>query len=125
MTTSRGASAAPTPKRQRRAAVALVSALEQMLAALQDATVDGDLGWLRPLAVLSAEIEYSVLRRQTVDAAGFADECREVSELLSGSARADEEFMTRYTRARRGSTAVAKLHARALAACRALSRAAA
>ena len=48
---------------ERSAAEALVGTLEQMLAALAGTTDDGDVGWLRPLAVLSAEIEYSAVRR--------------------------------------------------------------
>jgi hypothetical protein len=114
-----------TPSRERSRAAALVAALEEMLVALKDATVDGDVGWVRPLAVLSAEIEYSALRRSTVDATSLSEECREVRALLAGPSRADADFASRYARARHTSPAVAKWHDRALAACRDLSRAAA
>jgi hypothetical protein len=72
---------------ERRAAEQLVGALREMLTELAAATDDGDVGWLRPLAVLTAEIEYSALRRPTVDSNNLADECRELSELLAGFVR--------------------------------------
>jgi hypothetical protein len=106
-----------TSNQERRAAAALVAALEDMLVQLQDATPDGDLGWLRPLAVLTAEIEYSALRRTTVDVANLAEECREVSDLLACSPRVDVQFASRYPLARRASPTVADLHKQALAAC--------
>jgi hypothetical protein len=102
----------------RRAAEALVGVLEQMLAELVGATGDGDAGWLRPLAVLIAEIEYSAVRSPEVDSTNLADECRELSDLLGGSSRAGAEFATRYSVARGTSPVVAALHDRAISACR-------
>jgi hypothetical protein len=106
-----------TSNQERRAAAALVAALEGMLVELQDATPDGDVDWLRPLAVLTAEIEYSALRTTTVDAANLAKECLEVIDLLACSPRVDAQFASRYPLARRASLAVADLHEQALAAC--------
>jgi hypothetical protein len=105
---------------ERRAAEALVAALEQMLAEIASATFGGDVGWLRPLAVLSAEIEYSALRGHRVDSINLADECREVGDLLAGSSGAGE-FATRYAVAYRASPAIAALRDRALAACRSVT----
>jgi hypothetical protein len=106
-----------TSSQERRAAAALVAALEDILAQLQDATPDGDHGWLKPLAVVTAEIEYSALRGTTIDGANLAEECREVSDLLACSPRVDVQFASRYSLARRASPAVADLQRRALAAC--------
>jgi len=103
---------------ERRAAEVLVGTLNDMLARLAEDTSGGDVSWLRPLAVLSAEIEYSALRSTSVDSIGLADECRELSYLLACCRRADAEFASRYPFARRASPAVAALHDRALAACR-------
>jgi hypothetical protein len=103
---------------ERRAAEALVRALEQMLAELAGATGDGDVAWIRPLAVLSAEIEYSAVRSPEVDSITLADECRELSDLLDGSPVRGGEFASRYAIAHRASPAIAALHDRALAACR-------
>jgi hypothetical protein len=104
---------------ERRTAEALVGTLEQMLAELVvGAARDGDVGWLRPLAVLSAEIEYSAVRSPEVDSINLADECRELSDLLDSSSRADAEFSSRYSEARGASPGTAALHDRALSACR-------
>lgn len=101
---------------ERRAAEALVGALKGMLAALATAS-SGDIGWLRPLAVLSAEIEYSALRGPTMDAAGLADECLELTALLGGSPQTVSEFASRYPQARRACPALEMLHDHAIAAC--------
>jgi hypothetical protein len=103
----------------------LVAHLEGMLAALAETAADRDVDWLRPLALLSAEIEYSALRRTDIDAAGLADECRELSDLLACSPRAAIPFVARYPEARRQLPGVADMHERALAACDALRRLAA
>jgi hypothetical protein len=95
----------------------LVGTLEEMLAELAGAASNGDVGWLRPLAVLSVEIEYSALRCATVDSTNLADECRELSALLTDGA-GELEFATRYPLALRMSPAVAALQDRVLAACR-------
>jgi hypothetical protein len=107
---------------ERRAAEALVGALEQMLAELAGATGDGDVAWIRPLAVLSAEIEYSAVRSPEFDSINLADECRELRDLLAGSPLDGGEFASRYAIAHRASPAIAALHDRALAACRKLAR---
>jgi hypothetical protein len=44
--------------------------------------IDGDNGWLRPLAILSAEIEYSALRSHRVDPSNVIDACCELHHLL-------------------------------------------
>ena len=102
---------------ERHAAQALIGALEQMLAELAASTGDGDVAWVRPLAVLSAEIEYSAVRSREVDSINLADECRELSHLLA-AANDGGEFASRYAIARRASPAIAALHDRALAVCR-------
>ena len=104
---------------RRRAAAQLLDVLEEMLAGLAKGTAARDVEWLRPLAVLSAEIEYSALRR---DGADLAQECRELSDLLAGAPSGKEPFAAHYPVARRESPAVAARHARALAACEALMR---
>jgi hypothetical protein len=106
---------------ERRAAEALVGALEQILAELPGATGDGDVAWIRPLAVLSAEIEYSAVRSREVDSINLADECRELSDLLADPRADGGEFASRYATARRASPAIADLHDQALAACRAVA----
>jgi hypothetical protein len=111
----------PNVSVKRGAAEALVGALEQMLSELAGATDDGDVGWLRPLAVLSAEIEYSTVRSPRLDLINLADACRELSDLLTSAPRADPEFASRYRIARRASATVALLHDRTLAACHALT----
>jgi hypothetical protein len=103
---------------ERGAAQALVGALEQMLAELAGLAGDGDLAWTRPLAVLSAEIEYSAVRSPEVDRVNLADECRELSDLLASPSVDSGEFARRYAIAC-GSPAIAALHDRVLAACRA------
>jgi hypothetical protein len=99
----------------------LIGTLEQMLGLLVGATRDGDVGWLRPLAVVSAEIEYSALHSDRVDSITVADECHELSDLLGGSRGVLDEFALRYRAACGASPALAALHDRALAACRALA----
>lgn len=101
------------------AAENLIGALEQILAALAPAS-DGNIGWLRPLAVLRAEIEYSTFRCASVDPVNLADECRELTELLVCS-RGDTPFAVRYTEVRRTSPTLAALHDRALSICRILA----
>jgi len=84
---------------RRSAAAVLVAHLEGMLAALAETAADRDVDWLRPLALLSAEIEYSALRRTDIDAAGLAEECRELRDLLACSPRAAIPFVARYPEA--------------------------
>jgi hypothetical protein len=103
---------------EKRAAEALVGALEQMLAELGGVTVGGDVGWVRPLAVLSAEIEYIALRSSRVDSIGLVHVCRELVDLLAGPPDAGGEFASRYVAAQRASPPIAALHDRVLAACR-------
>ena len=110
-----------TPER-RRAAAALVADLEGLLAALAQTEAEADIGWLRPLALLSAEIEYSALRRTDVDAASLAEACRELGDLLACSPRASLRFVARYPVARGRWPSIAALHERAAAACDALRR---
>lgn len=109
-----------TPSAERQLAETLVGTLEQMLAELAQAThaTEGDdVAWLRPLAVLSVEIEYSAVRTSEVDSLGLAGACRDLDELLAGFSGDGGEFAARYARAHRAFPAVAMLHARAVAAC--------
>ena len=101
----------------RRHAEALVAVLEETAAALAKMAPDGDVGWLRPLAVLTAEIEYSALRRSTVDMTSLADECSELQHLLSSGRDTEDEFASRYRAARRASPSLARLHHRLQTAC--------
>jgi hypothetical protein len=103
---------------ERPAAEALVGALEQLLAELACSTGDGDVAWIRPLAVLSVEIEYSSVRSPGVDSINLADGCRALSDLLVGSPGDGGEFAARYAVAHRASPAIPALHDRALATCR-------
>jgi hypothetical protein len=107
---------------RRRTAAALVADLEVLLAALAQTGAGTDVGWLRPLALLSAEIEYSALRTTDIDAASLAEACRELSDLLACSPRASVRFVARYPVARGRSPSIAALHERAVAACDALCR---
>jgi len=104
------------PSAERYTAGLIVGTLEEMLSKLAAATGNGDVDWLRPLAVLSVEIEYSALRCTTVDQLNLVDECRELSTLLTGGA-SESEFARRYPAVRRSCPAVAELHARILSAC--------
>jgi hypothetical protein len=110
-----------TTTAERRAADALVGALEQMLAELAALHGDGDVGWVRPLAVLSAEIEYSALRSSGGHSTGLADVCRELIDMLAFPPTAGGEFASRYVVAHRTSPAIAGLHDRILAACRTIT----
>ena len=103
----------------RSAAEVLVGALEAMLAELT-AAADGDNGWLRPLAILSAEIEYSALRSHRVDPSSVIDACCELHHLLL-SCRDEGEFASRYARALTARSMIGILHERALVACRAVA----
>jgi hypothetical protein len=103
----------------RSAAEVLVGALEAMLAELT-ATADGDNGWLRPLAILSAEIEYGALRSPRVDPSNVIDACCELHHLLL-SCRDEGEFASRYARAVNARSVIGTLHERALVACRAVA----
>ena len=116
---------AARPNRERQAATVLVAALDEMLDALANATTDRNTDWLRPLAVLSAEIEYTALRGANVDPVNLADECRDVRNLLADSPGAECPFTRRYRQLRRESPKVARLHGRAIAACDVLARSAA
>jgi hypothetical protein len=93
-----------------------------LLAALAQTEAETDVGWLRPLALLSAEIEYGALRRTDIDAASLADACRELSDLLTCSPLASVRFVARYPAARGRWPSIAALHERAVAACDALRR---
>jgi hypothetical protein len=101
----------------RHVAETLVSTVEEMLAQLAG-TSAGDTSWLRPLAVLCAELEYSVVRSRRFDPVTVSQECLELSHLLARSPTADGTFTSRYVLARRASASIAILHDRALAACR-------
>jgi hypothetical protein len=97
----------------RSAAVELVAMLDDLAEALKTAT--HQVGWLRPLGAIRAELEYGVLGRSYVDEAMLTHHCREVLDLLAGDQR---EFADRYASARASSPAVQSLHDRTTAACR-------
>jgi hypothetical protein len=96
-----------------------VAVLEEIAATLAKTTDDPDVEWLRPLAVLTVEIEYSSLRRPTIDTAMLVAKCGEVRDLLASSS-AQDPFASRYELARKSSPSVAQLHDRALAVCQSL-----
>jgi two-component system phosphate regulon sensor histidine kinase PhoR len=98
----------------RRTAVELVALLDDMVEALKVAT--RQVGWVRPLAAIHAEIEHGVLPRSYVDGMMLAPSCREVLALVGGSRSA--EFSERYASARSASPGVQALHERTLRLCR-------
>jgi hypothetical protein len=102
------------------AALELVRILDDLFDALHGAAEDGS-GWLRPLAVASVEVEFSVRHRSRVDFDVTAAACKEASDLLTAEPMAEGDFATRYARARHGSASIAALHKRALCACRTIT----
>jgi two-component system phosphate regulon sensor histidine kinase PhoR len=103
----------PAPE-GRRTAAELVALLDDMVEALKVAT--RQVGWVRPLVAIHAEIEHGVLPRSYVDGTMLAPSCREVLALVGGSRRT--EFSERYASARSSSPRVQALHERALSLCR-------
>jgi len=99
------------------AALELVRALNELFDALHGAVEDGS-NWLRPLAVASVEVEFSVRHRSRVDFDATAAACKEAFDLLTAEPKAEGDFATRYTCARERSASLAALHKRALCACR-------
>jgi hypothetical protein len=99
----------------------LLETLADLLRELGAAAENGEVGWLRPLAVLTAEIEFSLLRPSKLAAASVADECRELTGLLNGSSGSHAEFGARYASLRRASSRLAELHERALSASQAMA----
>jgi hypothetical protein len=99
----------------------LIGTLAELLRELAGAADNCGLGWLRPLAVLTAEIEFSSLRKSKIASAAITDECRELAGLLSGSSGMDAEFAARYASLAQASGRVADLHERALSMSRAIA----
>jgi hypothetical protein len=98
----------------------LVLVLTDLLGALATApnaaTASAGVGWLRPLALASVELEYSI-RHRRVDPRDVADACDEVRSLLDGLRSPDAGFAARYVTERASSATVAMTHALALAGC--------
>jgi hypothetical protein len=102
-------------------AEALIGTLAELLRELAGAAEEWGLSWLRPLAVLAAEIEFSSLRQSKLASTVIADECRELAGLLGGSSGIDAEFAARYASLTQASGRVAHLHERALSISRAIA----
>jgi hypothetical protein len=99
----------------------LVGTLGELLRELAGAADKGSLAWLRPLAVLAAELEFSSLHKSKLASATIADECRELAGLLSGSSGMDAEFAARCASLTQASGRVADLHESALSMSRAMA----
>jgi hypothetical protein len=104
----------------RAAALELAGTLNELLDALARAS-QGDVAWLRPLAVASAEVEFSVRDPYYPQGETIVAACREAFELLTATPDTHPEFVGRYAWERGASVAIALLHKRAIAACRDLS----
>jgi hypothetical protein len=96
---------------------ALVSALDELVSALAAATPGGDVSWIRPLAVLRTEVEYSALHGAASEVDEIGEECTEIVDLLSTHAHPDEDFSSRYSIARLASPSLDAAHERAVEVC--------
>ncbi len=94
----------------RDAAAALLRALDGLNRELAASTPSGGLTWLRTLAVVTAELEFTLLRCPRTDWEAVATECRELHDLLTGAAPSNREFAERYGVARRSSARLSALH---------------
>jgi hypothetical protein len=99
----------------------LLLVLEEIFAEVERSRRDGDLGWLNPLLVLSAEIEFTSVRATRPDDVALVDRCRELGDLLSAASEGEREFAEGYARAREASLHLRELHRRILMACRFLA----
>jgi hypothetical protein len=102
----------------RSAALRLLSLLDEIASELECLVANGDTGWLKPLLVVHAEIYFTARRPSGVDAGAFADERRELGELLTRAPSRIDEFAQRFADARRASPRLRELHERALDVCR-------
>jgi hypothetical protein len=110
-----------------------VGVLDELLKELVRASHDGSaerpsassVGWLRPLAVMIVELEFTVRHRARVDEEAISEAANALLFLLEPGALGAGEFAERYARERTASVEAARLHARACEACRTLSLASA
>ena len=105
---------------------ALRGGSEGLVAVLDEVTIelervaDRDLGWLRPLLVLRAQIEFTARRAPRLDPAALGEECGELGDLLTHSPAGRDDFSVRYATAHGASPRLRTLHDEALSLCRAL-----
>jgi hypothetical protein len=109
----------------------LLQAVNELLAALvraswlpprpakeRDATPQvRDVGWLRPLAIVSVELEHAIRRRSALHAVTVAARCDELTRLLAASPTKGSDFAARYAWERAQSPSLAILHSRVIAGC--------
>jgi hypothetical protein len=101
------------------AALVHASASTPCLAAQRDlAPRIRNVGWLRPLAIASAKLEYSVRQWPALHALALAALCDDLTRLLAGSPLTESDFAERYARERARSPSLAALHARVVERCR-------
>jgi hypothetical protein len=114
-----------------RAIADLLQALNQLLAALVNASWSPlppaqqrdsaqrvrDVGWLRPLAIASVELEHTLRRPSVLRAVTVAARCEELTRLLVPSTASVSDFAERYALERAKSPSLATLHARVMAGC--------
>lgn len=96
----------------------VLGSLLDALSSEEDADPSGrtDVAWLRPLAILFAELEHSArYRRENADAA--LEVCRELAQFMSGVG-CPRGFALRYDGVRGRNPMVAMLHLRVLRSCR-------
>jgi hypothetical protein len=78
-----------------------------------------NVGWLRPLAIASAKLEYSVRQWPALHPPALAARCDDLTRLLAASRPIPEsDFAERYARERALSPRLAALHTRVLEGCR-------
>jgi hypothetical protein len=102
----------------RTGSAALVSLVDEIVAELERIDAAGDVGWLQPLLVLQAEIEFTAMRARRPDPAALADEFEELGALLTRSHGAHADFTARYASARGASPRLRGLHERMVNVCR-------
>jgi hypothetical protein len=101
------------------AALVRASASTPCLAAQRDATPRiRNVGWLRPLAIASAKLEYAVRQWPALRPLALAARCDDLTRLLAGSPLTEGDFAERYARERALSPSLAALHARVVKRCR-------
>jgi hypothetical protein len=99
---------------------ALLSLLDELTRALERHARGGDLAWLRPLLVVSAEIEFTLTRSLRLDLVVLAEESRDLRDLLARPSAERGDFAERYAAARAESQDLRTVHELLLAACAAL-----
>ena len=76
-----------------------------------------DVGWLRPLAMVSVELEHAIRRRSALRAVTVAARCDELTRLLATSPTTGSDFAVRYAWERAQSPSLAILHSRVMVGC--------